>query len=76
MVGQRINFSFVRNILAAVWRNGIASDYDPSTYQEIAGSRPVSVIRVEFFVVLVINVQQVLTSSYDQEITVAYVNNL
>ena len=28
----------------AVWRNGIASDYDSKRHQEIAGSTPVSVI--------------------------------
>ena len=28
----------------AVWRNGIASDYDSVRHQEIAGSTPVSVI--------------------------------
>ena len=35
----------------AVWRNGIASDYDLQIrYQEIAGSTPVSVIIEEPFV--------------------------
>ena len=40
--------TYILQCYMAVWRNGIASDYDSDANQEIAGSTPVSVIFIFF----------------------------